>query len=197
MDVIFNWLSANIIEVAATVLGISYVLLAIKQNIWCWLLGIVSVALYIIIFFTERLYGDAALQLFYLFFGFYGWYHWYFGSAKPNSLPVTSIPKKTAWVLAVAIALSSFVFGYVLSFTDSDIPYWDGFTTALGLAATWMTARKYLENWLLWIFANAVCVGVYYYKGLYPTVFYYIILALLAYRGYTIWKKDIKTTKDG
>jgi len=190
---IISWLWANYLEIVGSVLGIAYVLLASRQNIWCWLVGIISVALYIIVFYIEKLYGDAALQLFYLFMGFYGWFSWYFGGNMTNSLSISRISNNLMLVLALLIIAGSLLFGYILTFTDSEIPYWDGFTTALGLAGTWMTARKYLENWLLWIFANLVCVGVYYYKGLYPTVIFYFIMAALAYRGYLIWKKDIKT----
>lgn len=192
MDIALSWIINNYVEVTASALGIAYVLLAIRQNIWCWLLGIISVAMYIVIFYMERLYGGTMLQLFYLFFGIYGWYNWYFGGSRPNQLHISRIKRNTLYILFLLIIATTFLFGYLLSFTDNDIPYWDGFTTALGLAATWMTARKYIESWPLWIFANLVCVGVYYYKGLYPTVIYYAILAALAYRGYLVWEKKLK-----
>ena len=79
-----------------------------------------------------------------------------------------------------------------MSFTNSDIPYWDGLTTGLGLVATWMTARKILENWLVWIFTDILCVGIYYYKELHLTAIFYLIMAIIAVIGYYKWKRSMK-----
>ncbi|MDD3876342.1 MAG: nicotinamide riboside transporter PnuC [Bacteroidales bacterium] len=192
---IINWLSTHAVELTGSILGILYVLYASRQNIWCWLLGIISCALYIIVFFTAKLYGDMSLQVFYLVLGFYGWYSW----LKKTKDDVNPAIKNTSKVLFIWVLISVLImtlgFGYLLTFTDDPIPYWDGFTNALGITGTWMTARKYIENWLLWIFANLVCVGVYMYKGLYPTVVFYLIMTLLAYRAYLIWYKELNAQK--
>lgn len=133
-----------------------------------------------------------SLQFFYLIMGFYGWYVWTHKKNKTKKIYISAIPLSQFLWMSVFVFSATFIFGYILSFTDDPIPYWDGFTNALGLAGTWMIARKYLENWLLWIFANSVCVAIYYYKGLYPTVIFYFIMSLLALRGYNIWKNEIK-----
>ena len=190
MNAITNWISANYIELAGSALGIAYVLLATKQNIWCWLIGILSCGLYIAVFFSAQLYGDMTLQLFYLLIGIYGWYVWARKNDAKEQLKISSIKIKLFLWMLVAIIFMTLGFGYLLSFTNDPIPYTDGFTNALGLAGTWMTARKYIENWWLWIFANLFCVGVYYYKGLYPTVVFYFIMAILAWRAYLLWNKD-------
>jgi len=192
MQKFFLWLASNYIELIGSILGIVYVLLASRQNIWCWITGIVSCGLYIIVFFIEKLYGDMSLQFFYLIMGFYGWYVWTHKKNKTKKIYISAIPLSQFLWMSVFVFSATFIFGYILSFTDDPIPYWDGFTNALGLAGTWMIARKYLENWLLWIFANSVCVAIYYYKGLYPTVIFYFIMSLLALRGYNIWKNEIK-----
>lgn len=196
LSIVINWIIANYVELTGSVLGIIYVLLAIKQNIWCWPVGIISVAFYIIIFFIASLYGDMSLQIFYLIMGFYGWYAWYFAKNKTEETTIFRIKTNHLYIMFLCILIMTPAFGFVLSFTNDTIPYWDGFTTAMGLAGTWMTARKYLENWLLWIFANAICVGVFYYKELYPTVIYYIIMTVLAYKGYLTWKKEMIPIKN-
>ena len=195
MKTVIEWIIANYVELVGAVLGIVYVLLAIRQNIWCWSVGIVSVAFYILIFYMVRLYGDMSLQIFYLIMGFYGWYAWFYAKGSADKLNISKIKRPILIIMFLAVVLMTPLFGYILTYTDDPIPYWDGFTTALGLVGTWMTARKYLENWLLWIFANIVCVGVYYYKELYPTVVFYAIMAVLAYRGYLIWGKELKQIK--
>jgi len=190
---VIAWLSDNYIELLASVLGILYVILAIRQNIWCWMAGIINVALYIFIFLNARLYGDMALQVFYLLMSIYGWYSWKFGKSKNKEvLVVTRLTQNFTFLLLVILTILSVGFGYLLSFTNSDIPYWDGLTTALGLIATWMIARKIIENWLVWIFTDLLCVGIYYYKELYPTAIFYLIMAILAVVAYYKWKKDMR-----
>lgn len=196
MKPIIDWITHNYIELIGSLLGIAYVLLAIKQNILCWLIGIISCAIYMVVFFVTKLYGDMSLQAFYLVMGFYGWYAWYKQNDSTGKIVITSVSRSVFLWLLFSIVTMTWAFGYILTFTDDPIPYWDGFTNALGLAGTWMTARKYLENWLLWIFANVVCVGIYFYKGLYPTVVFYAIMALLAYRGYLIWQKELNLVKN-
>jgi len=191
LQIVFDWILNNYIELIGSALGIAYVLLASKQNIWCWILGIISCALYIIVFFTARLYGDMSLQFLYLLMGIYGWVLWHKKAYSTQQNKVKSISLNIFIALFIVIVLLTISFGFMLSFTDNPIPYIDGFTTALGITATWMTAKKYIENWLLWIFANTFCVGVYYYRLLHPTAIFYFIMAILAYRGYLIWKKEL------
>jgi len=197
MTQIISWITTNYIELLGFLFGIIYVLLAMRQNIWCWLSGIINVSLYIIIFLHAKLYGDMALQIFYLVMSFYGWYNWLKKkNSKSASLIVSQINSKTTIILIIITPLAALLFGYILTFTPSDVPYWDGLTTALGLVATWMTAKKILENWLVWIFANILCVGIYYYKELYPTMIFYFVLAICAIAGYYQWKKELNINEN-
>lgn len=201
LNVIIEYLSKNIIEILGFIFGITYVLLAIKQSFWCWIAGIINVSMYIIVFYQERLYGDAVLQIFYLVMSFYGLLLWtgiVSASAKNdhnNKIPIRKTDQKTQKYLLFFVFVVAIMSGYLLSKTDNDIPYLDGLTTALGLAATWMTARKLLENWLVWIFTNILCVAIYAYKGLYPTMIFYLLLAIIAYSGYNEWKKEFNKTE--
>ena len=80
--------------------------------------------------------------------------------------------------------------GYILLFfTDSNVPWWDSFTTALSVIALWMLAHKYIEQWLVWIVIDVACCGIYVYKGLYFTAFLYGFYAVVAIFGYLKWKK--------
>ena len=190
LEEVIRWIALNYVEVIGSLLGIVYVILATKQSIWCWYAGFINVSIYIFVFLEARLYGDMALQMFYLIMSFYGWYNWKYAKTNKNSkLAITNINRKVfIYLLAITIILS-IGFGYILTFTNTDVPHWDGVTTALGLIGTWMTAKKYIENWLVWIVANILCVGIYYYKGLYPTVGFYTIITILAVIGYYQWKK--------
>ena len=190
-----EWLTANYIEVIAASLGMVAIYLQIKQKVWYWPVSIVLVSLYIIVYIEAKLYADMSLQVYYLLISFYGWYHWMFGKrdAPGEKLPVTFVSRKLAILLLTAsIVFFIIISGILIRYTDSDLPYWDAFTTALSFVATWMLAKKVIENWLVWIVVDAVSVGIYIYKGLYPTVILFIVLTILAVVGYMAWKRDAK-----
>ena len=190
-----EWLTANYIEVIAASLGMVAIYLQIKQKVWYWPVSIVLVSLYIIVYIEAKLYADMSLQVYYLLISFYGWYHWMFGKrdAPGEKLPVTFVSRKLAILLLTAsIVFFIIISGILIRYTDSDLPYWDAFTTALSFVATWMLAKKIIENWLVWIVVDAVSVGIYIYKGLYPTVILFIVLTILAVVGYMAWKRDAK-----
>jgi nicotinamide mononucleotide transporter len=193
MAEILEYLINNQVEIWGFITGILYVILATRQSVWCWPFGIVNVSLYIVVFYSSGLYGDSALQIFYLAMGFYGLYSWL--KRKPGNKPLVRVGNTSArrWIILTVLTLiSTFVFGYILdNYTDSSVPYADGLTTALGLYATWMTARKLIENWLVWIFTNLLCTGIYFYKELYTTMVFYFILAILALYGYYQWKRQM------
>ncbi len=189
---IWEWILINYVEILGSIFGVLYVILAIKQKIWCWIFGIINVFLYIFVFFASGLYGDMVLQTFYLFMSVYGLLNWIRKKkTNENSSGIVSIPLKTSLWVGLIIIISSGVFGYILDeYTNSTIPYWDGITTSLGITGTWMTARKYLENWWVWIIANIINIGVYYYKELYPTIVFYFVMLILAVVGYYEWKRS-------
>ncbi len=146
------------------------------------------------------------LQVYYLIISVYGWYFWLFGGGQPakNSLRVSHIQPKQALLLSFAAFLIFWVCVYallkvpgLLDIPASDIPYWDAFTTAASIVATWMLARKILEHWLVWIVVDALSMGLYIYKGLYLTSGLFLIYTLLAALGYLKWKKDFKNNLEG
>lgn len=140
-----------------------------------------------------------SLQGYYLLISIYGWYHWAKGTRKSNSdkLPVTRIKSVTAiYLLFIFILLWLSIAIILIHFTDSDVPWGDAFTTAGSIVATWMLARKILEHWIIWIIVDAVSVGLYLFKDMYPTVLLYFIYTLIAVYGFFHWKKDISFSAD-
>lgn len=192
---IVDWIIANHFELIAAALGFVSIFLQIKQNVWYWLVSIVMVGMYIYIYIDARLYADMSLQVYYLIMSFYGWYLWLFGNYQNqhfSPIKVSNTTPKMQRILLVIMVVLFIVISWILSaFTDSDLPFWDSFTTALSFVATWMLAKKILENWLVWIVVDAVSVGIYVYKGLYPTAFLFLFLTILAVVGYRKWKVDM------
>lgn len=192
MNQFVEWLSVNYIEVLGAILGFLYIIFSIRQNILTWLTGLVTSALYIYVFFVSKFYADMGLQVYYVFVSIYGWYHWVKGRENSKEIPVTNTkPKEWIWLLFVSAVLFIIIYYILKKFTDSPVPVGDSITTSLSIVATWMLARKMLEHWLIWIFVDALSMGLYIYKSLWPTVILFFVYTVMAYIGYIKWKKEI------
>jgi len=180
-------------EVAAVVLAIGYLALAIAQSIWCWAAAFVSTSIYLVLMFHARLYMESALQIFYLGMAVYGWYQWRHGPGPHNALPVTRWA--AAWhvrAIATVVALS-ICSGIVLDvYSNAALPYLDSFTTWGAVVATWMVARKILENWLYWFVVDSVSIYLYVSRGLYLTALLFAVYLVLIVIGYLSWRREIE-----
>lgn len=163
-----------------------------------WLFGILSAILYAWVYGHTGFYAGMALQGYYAAISIYGWFHW---SAKKKidqpdkGLPVVRISKRLMIILPVVWLLLWLGIGFILShFTDSRIPYLDAFTSAGGIVATWMLARKILEQWLFWIVIDLISIGLYVWQGLYATTILFAVYIVMAVFGYRQWKKTWKAT---
>lgn len=181
-----NWL-----EYAGVAFGIIYVLLASRGNIWCWLAGIISSALYIYINITHQLFQDAILQTYYVVAGFYGWWLWSKKGSVGGDLTVQSFSLQQNIKLIFIGALLVPVFGFIFSKLGNSLSYFDAAVTIFSFIATWMTAKKILENWLFWIVIDLMAAVMYFIKHLEPTAALYIFFAFIATYGYYEWKKTL------
>jgi len=175
--------------------AIACVYLAARQNIWNWLTGIISVTAYLIVFFESGLYGDAYLQIYFLGTGIYGWYYW-IRKKERHEKPITSLSlKQYVLVILATLGLSVLLGLYLQKFTPSTVPYIDGFCTSVSFMAQLLMTRKVLQNWALWVFVDICYVPLYIYKNLYITAILYIILLVLAAKGYIDWHREYKKLK--
>ncbi len=185
------WLATHYVEVLGVVFSILYLYFSIRQKIILWPMAIISAMLYMVVFFRSKFYADMVLNAYYFFISIYGWMLWSRGVGDDKKQrPVSRIGWKLALILS-AISLFAFIaIGIILDrFTDSPVPYWDALTTALSFTATWMLARKILEHWILWIIVDTISMGLYLYRGLYPTMILFVIYTTMAIVGYFAWKK--------
>lgn len=181
----------SLFELFGTLSGIAGVWLTIRKNIWCFPAGLVNVGLYCILFLSEKLYADAILQIFYVVLLAYGWMQWK-KSMLQNDFKITAISRKVRMSLALICILSTIILGTVLmKATDASLPYLDSFLTSMSLIAQWMVAKKNIENWIVWIVADVIYVGMYLFKNLHLTAALYFVFILLAINGYYEWRKKI------
>ncbi len=190
---LLNYLQTNWIEIVGALFSLIYLYLSIKQKISLWVFGFLASAFYIVVFFQTKFYADMSLQFYYLIISIYGWFSWRNGkNNSSDELPTTQLSKSLFLKIILATILIYFVYYIILArFTDSTIPKSDSLVGAFSVIATWMLAKKLIENWLVWIIADSLCIGLYIYKGLIPTAILFSIYTVMALVGYLQWKKTL------
>ena len=179
------------LEPAATVLALVYVVLAIRERRACFAAAAISAALYVIIFWRASLLMESALQWVYIGVAFYGWRQWGQDDSA-SSLEVSTKPWRWHAQAIAAIALIAGVSGWLLTrYTHAALPFVDAATTVAALLATWMVARKILENWLYWIVIDLVSIYLYLSRGLELTAGLFAGYVVLAAVGYWQWRKHL------
>jgi nicotinamide mononucleotide transporter len=196
---IFHWLQLNYVEFAATLSGMLYVILAIKQKKILWLFGNLSSGLFVLVFYHAGLFAYGTLYVGYVIIGIYGWYNWSRKiTDKPGKKRKISVRKTTSRRLLAYIFLSVLltapIYLILKKYADSDLLLPDAMLTATGLVATYMLTQKLIEQWLFWIVIDLFSSIVMIYKGLYPSFVLFMVYTLLAVKGFFEWKKELVTT---
>ena len=150
---------------------------------------------YLVIYYDAGLYADFGINIYYLIIAIYGWAAWRYGfsigrGSEGRELPISHTPARRWLPLAAITSIVFVAIAWVLvNLTDSTVPYADAFTTALSVVGMWMLARKYIEQWWVWLVVDVASVALYIYKDLYFTAALYALYAVVAVFGYRKWKK--------
>lgn len=181
------------LEVLAFVLALAMVGCNIREIHWGWPLAAISSALYFELFWRSKLYGDASLQIFFAVVALWGWLQWLRGRRGDGSaLSVSRLSTRARWqVVAVCALLWPVTGAFLLRFTDTDVPWWDAFPTAVSVVGQVLLGRKFIENWLLWMVVNAVSIGLFAWKGLWLTTLLYALFLALSVVGWRAWQRRL------
>lgn len=181
------------LEIVGTAIGLLYLYLEYRASVWLWVASICMPVVYIAVYYNAGLYADLGINIYYLIASLYGLICWIKGKDSTSNsakLEISRTPLKTWGCLLIVFALLFIAIGFLLrDLTDSTVPWADSFTTALSIVAMWMLARKYVEQWLVWIAADIGCGFLYLYKDLYFTGGLYFLYAVIALFGYRKWLK--------
>ena len=184
------------LELAGLSSGLLCVWLLIRQNVWTFPIGLVYAAVSVAVFLEARLYADVLLSGYYVVMNGYGWYYWLRGGVRTreDTLPVTHTPPRTLLTLTVVTAGAIVAMGYSFDTrTDADLPYWDSATTCMSFAGMWMTARKYLESWIVWLAVDVIATVIYLVKGIELYAVLYGVYLVMAVLGWRAWRTTQKT----
>ncbi len=189
------------LEIIGTIVGLLYLWLEYKASIHLWIVGVIMPAIYIFVYYDAGLYADSAINVYYLLAAVYGWVMWKErekGKVKSEeSLSFQTIFSFSAKTLIFKLLIVFFLLfvaiaWMLMEFTDSDVPWFIAFNTSLSVIGMWMLAKKYIEQWWVWIVADVACALLYAYKDLYFTAALYALYTIIAIFGYRKWKAMLR-----
>jgi nicotinamide mononucleotide transporter len=188
-SLIAAWLTAHGLELAGAVTAVVGIWLTTRRLLICWPVTLVSIFLYMVVFYRAGLLSDALLQVFFVVFTLYGWWHWWRGVRQEGTVRVVPLPR-SSFIAALALGIpGSFVLGTLARHLHAALPYLDAVLMSYSLVASWWGARKHIANWWLWIVVDVVYIGEYIYKDLWPTALLYAGLVGLAILGLRDWRR--------
>ena len=203
--IIEHWL-----DITTTVLGLAYILLEYKASVWMWVVGFMMQALGIVLYYQKGLYADCGMEFYYLAMTVYGYWRWVRGAAHgdrlrdsgqdpepaPAILPIRHFPKRLIlpWLILIG-AVWALIYWLLITFTNSNVPVADSFTTALSIVGIWALAHKYLEQWFIWIAVDVVTSILYFYKDIPFKASLYALYVVIAIMGWFKWRQMMNQTE--
>ena len=193
-----QFLAAHWLDMLTTALGLAYIILEYHASIWLWAVGFAMQSLGIVLYYQKGLYADCGMEFYYLAMTVYGWWNWM--RKKPDSVQdhqsvvsITHFPIRAAlvWLFITLVAWTA-LYTFLVTCTDSRVPLADSFTTALSFVGIWALARKYLEQWLIWIVVDVVTCCLYFYKDIPFKASLYGLYVIIAVAGYYKWRRMMK-----
>lgn len=183
-----------ILEAIAFVFGILSVYLAQKEHIGVYPTGIVATLITMYLFYIDRLLGDMLMNAYYSLMSVYGWYEWSRVAENVKVRQISHISRRERKIALILIVLTMCVTYTIYRVTDTTIApsnWVDILSSGLFFTAMWLMALKKIENWTLWIIANCISIPLYAYRGWGMLSLQYIIFTILAFQGYSQWKKSL------
>jgi len=185
------------VDWVVAITALIYVVLAAREQAWCWFWGIISCSLWAYASFAfYDLYLDALLQLFYVAMGFIGLYQWKYGGQAGQGLPVSRLSARQHLYILAGGTVATLLFGYFFDeYTPAAATYWDAFTTVFSVIATLILVRKVLDNWAYWIVTDLVYVGLYFSRGAYLFSLVMLVYIVIAAFALVSWAKQYHSDK--
>lgn len=191
--VVAAWQGTSNLEIISVAFGLAYLILAAKENQWCWPCAFIGTATAIALFWDVSLVMESAVNVFYLIMAVVGWWQWRYGSPDKSRLSISSWGIKQHSIAFFWVALLTVVSGLLLTkYSAASFPYVDSFTTWGAVITTWMVTRKILENWLYWIVVDGVGVWLFIQKELYLYALLFVVYIVIVIIGYFAWRKQFR-----
>ena len=195
-----DFITTHLLDAIATIVGLIYIWLEYRADIRVWIAGIIMPAIDIVLYFKSGLYADSAMAVYYTLAAAYGYAVWKWGhkhgQKEGAEMPITHFRRRLILPAAIVFFIAwGAIWWLLVHFTNSTVPLTDSFVNALSFIALWAMARKYVEQWLIWIVVDAIITVLYIYKGLVFKPSLYALYVIIAVFGYMKWKRMMKKEK--
>lgn len=184
-----EWIAA-----AVSLLGIWF---NAKRVVWNWGVSIVASILYAIVFYHSKLYADCGLQFVFVSLSVFGWFEWNKSAevSTTHNVQIRYISIRLALALfALWLSGSAALYWVLSTYTDAQVPLVDSALTVASMCAQYVSSKRYIENWLMWIVIDACYVALFYNRALYPTAILYGVFTIVAWLGYKEWRGTLETS---
>jgi nicotinamide mononucleotide transporter len=182
------FLAQSKLEFIAVISAILYLVLVVRENIWCWFFAFISTAIYIYLFHSVALFSESVLNAYYLFMAVYGWWQWQ-KQGRETNLHIQNWSLKIHFKIIVASLILTPILGYYMSSIGASFPYLDAFVSLLAVVATIMVAYKVFENWYYWLLVDSLSIYLFWQKQMYMTAALFVLYIALIFTGIQNWKK--------
>jgi nicotinamide mononucleotide transporter len=196
----------SLVELIGTVTGLISVILAGRNKISNYPIGIINIIFFFILFYQVQLYSDMFEQVYYFVVSIIGWYLWVnpkeSNKNKKDELRISNNSLKETMIYAIITLVGSIILGLFMAnihtllpqfFAEpASYPYLDAFTTIMSLLAMYMLAKRKIDNWYLWILVDIIAVVLYFVKDVKLLSIEYFIFLVNAIVSFKYWKKTMK-----
>lgn len=180
------------LEIAANVVMSVSILLAGRNSVHTWWIGIIGCVLFGLLFFQSQLYADVTLQIFFIATSAYGWMQWRHGN-NGQVKPISRASFRHIALIAPLGLLVAVLYGLLLHrFTDAYAPFLDSLILTFSVIAQWLLMQRRLECWWFWLLVNGIAVPLFASRELYLTSFLYACYWVNAIVAFYYWRSQLE-----
>ena len=184
------FMAQSALEFVAVICAVLYLVLVVRENIWCWFFVFFSTALFIYLFHKGALFSESLLNVYYLVMAVYGWRQWV-NKVDKSEVKIHFWSNKIHFIIAIGTLILTPIVGYYMASIGAAFPYLDAFVAILSVVATVMVTKKVFENWYYWLLIDTLSIYIFWQKQYYFVAALYVVYIILIFVGIKAWKKTL------
>ena len=178
--------------------GLWDVWLCMKEDIKNFPVGLLNITIFFFMFWNQKLFGSAVLQIFFFILSIWGWRVWLSGLRNTKEVTTSHDMLVTEGLIAAIVGcIGTYYFGKYLATTGDPSPYLDAALAVFSVIAQYFMSKKVVQCWYIWISIDVVSIWVYSHANLYITAGLYFVFLCMCIKGLYDWKHEPTYVKFG